>query len=333
MSPRARRSKYETQMKSSETYYIGIDISKDKLDVFTSHDNEVQVVPNVTKDINKLIRQLVKQSGKIHLACEATGGYEKKLLKAAFKAECPISLINARRVRAFADAMGQHAKTDPIDAKMINRYAEVRSPSELVPSTEEQEGLQALCRRRISLTAKLAQEKNALGKADNVIVTRDIRSSIKGLESRIAKMEKEIDEIVTADEDLSNKRERMEEIKGIGRVSANAILSELPEIGKLTNKQASALVGVAPFAKESGKHRGKRMIQGGRGRARRGLYMGALSASQHNHVLSEFYRRLRGKGKSHHVAVVAVMRKLVCLINKMLGDSTFQLSEAGQTTG
>ena len=154
-------------MKSSETYDIGIDISKDKLDVFTSHDNEVQVVPNVTKDINKLIRQLVKQYGKIHLACEATGGYDKKLFKAALKAECPISLIsliNARRVRAFADAMGQHAKTDPIDTKMITRYAEVRSLSELVPSTEEQEGLQALCRRRTSLTAKLVQEKNALGK-------------------------------------------------------------------------------------------------------------------------------------------------------------------------
>jgi transposase len=143
----------------------------------------------------------------------------------------------------------------------------------------------------------------------------------------LLRIDKEIDKLVTGDKELNSKRQQMESIKGIGRVSANTILIELPEIGSLTDGQASALVGVAPFPQDSGKHKGKRLTRGGRARVRRGLFMGAQSASRFNHVLSEFYNRLRNKGKCHRVAVIAVMRKLVCLINKMLGDSEFKLSE------
>jgi transposase len=318
------------QMKSLETYYIGIDISKDKLDVFTRHDGQVRTIANQSKSIAKLITELVEQSGKIHLACEATGGYEKPLLKAAFKADCAISLMNARCVRSFADAMSKHAKTDAIDAEMITRFAEVKEPSPMVAPSATQEALQALSRRRTILVTRLTQEKNALQQADNTIVKRDIKSTIQGLKLRIAKIEKELDKIVTGDAELKAKRARMESVKGIGRVSSNAILSEMPELGSLTDKQASALVGVAPFDKDSGKHKGKRMTKGGRGRLRRALYMGAQSASRFNHVLSEFYERLKGKGKSHRVAVIAVMRKLVCLLNRMLSDADFKPSEVSK---
>lgn len=313
------------QMNSLETYYVGIDISKDKLDVFTRHDNRVHTVANDPKSIGELIAELTKQPGKIHIVCEATGGYEKPLLKTAFKANCAISLMNARCVRAFANAMSQHAKTDSIDAKMITHFAEVRQPSPMPEPTPTQEALKALSRRRSSLVTSLTQEKNALQKnSDNTMVKRDIKSCIRGLESRIAKIEKEIDRIVTSDDELKTKRQRMESIKGIGRVFSNAILSELPELGLITNKQASALVGVAPFPKDSGKHKGKRIIQGGRSQLRRSLYMGALSASRFNHVLSEFYKRLMERGKCHHVAVVAVMRKLVCLVNEMFVNPDFK---------
>jgi transposase len=314
-------------MKSLKTYYIGIDISKDKLDVFTRHNNEVKTTANLPKDIGKLIAKLAKEHENIHLVCEATGGYEKPLLKAAFKACCLISLMNARCVRSFADAMSQHAKTDPIDAQIITHFAEVKCPVALVKPSVTQEALQAFGRRRDSLVTKITQEKNALQKTDNVIVMRDIKSSIKGLETRLLRIDKEIDKLVTGDKELNSKRQQMESIKGIGRVSANTILIELPEIGSLTDGQASALVGVAPFPQDSGKHKGKRLTRGGRARVRRGLFMGAQSASRFNHVLSEFYNRLRNKGKCHRVAVIAVMRKLVCLINKMLGDSEFKLSE------
>jgi transposase len=140
-------------------------------------------------------------------------------------------------------------------------------------------------------------------------------------------VDKEIDSIITGDDELKLKRQRIESLKGIGRVSANVVLSELPELGTLTDKQAAALVGVAPFPKDSGKHRGKRLTRGGRRRVRRGLYMAAQVASRYNHVLSEFYKRLRKKGKAHHVAVIAVMRKMVCLLNRMLANPEFNLAE------
>lgn len=316
------------QMKSSESYYIGIDISKDKIDAFTRHDSTVQQITNQSKDIRKWIAQLAKQHEKLHLVCEATGGYEKPLLTAAFKAECPISLINARCMRSFADAMSQHAKTDPIDAEMITRFAEVKQPRALVKPSATQEALQDLGRRRASLVNRITQEKNALQKTGSAFVKRDIELSIKGLQNRLLKFETEIDKLVAADEDLASKRKRMERIKGMGRASSNAVLAELPEIGRLTGSQLSALVGVAPFPKDSGKSKGKRLTQGGRSRVRRGLYMAAQSASRFNHILSGFYQRLRSRGKSHQVAVIAVMRKLVCLINRMLKDPDFKLSEA-----
>jgi transposase len=225
----------KSQMKTLKTYYIGIDISKDKLDVFTRHNNEVKTTANLPKDIGKLIAKLAKEHENIHLVCEATGGYEKPLLKAAFKACCPISLMNARCVRSFADAMSQHAKTDPIDAQIITHFAEVKCPVALVKPSVTQEALQAFGRRRDSLVTKITQEKNVLQKTDNVIVMRDIKSSIKGLETRLLRIDKEIDKLVTGDKELNSKRQQMESIKGIGRVSANTILIELPEIGSLTD--------------------------------------------------------------------------------------------------
>lgn len=310
-------------MKTTETYYIGIDVSKENLDVFIRRDKRVRTIANRAKSIERLIAELAEQHENIHLVCEASGGYEKPLLKAAFRAGRPISLINARCVRSFADAMSQHAKTDSIDAEVITHFAEVKKPSALAPPSATQEALQALGRRRQSLVNKLTQEKNALKKAEHPMVRRDLQSSIRGLEGRLIKFEKEVDRLVEGNEELRAKRKRMESIKGIGRVSANTILSEMPEMGTLTSKQASALVGVAPFPKDSGKHRGKRLTQGGRARARRGLYLGAMAASRFNPVLSEFYSRLRSKGKCHHVAVIAVMRKLVCLINRLLKDPEF----------
>ena len=315
------------QMKSSETYYIGIDISKDKIDAFTRHSDSVHSMPNDPKAIGRWITEITKQHKKPHLVCEATGGYEKPLLREAFALDCPISLINARSMRFFADAMSQHAKTDPIDAKMITRFAEVKCPAALEKPTATQEALQALGRRRASLTNRITQEKNALQKADNATVKQDIKTSMRDLEKRLEKFDKKIDELVTGDKELKSKRERIESIKGMGRVSANTILAELPEIENLTEKQVSALIGVAPFPKDSGKSKGKRLTQGGRARVRRGLYMAAQSASRFNHVLSEFYKRLRSKGKSHRVAVIAVMRKLVCLIGRLLKDPEFRLEE------
>ena len=192
--------------------------------------------------------------------------------------------------------------------------------------SEVQTKLSAAVRRKDSLVRQLTREKNTKEKATDRFVKADLNAGIRNLEGRIARFEKQIQELISSDPAMSEKKRKLEEVKGIGPAASALLLAELPELGSISDKKASCLVGVAPLNRDSGNWRGQRTIHGGRGLVRRGLYMPALSAITHNPILSAFYRGLVARNKAHHVAITAVMRKLICLLNRVLADPEFELS-------
>lgn len=307
----------------SKTYYVGIDISKEKLDVFAPFWDEAKSYENRPEGRRELFDDLARVEGAYHLICEATGGYEAPLMLESFERKLNITLVNPRQVRDFAKAKGLLAKTDKIDAATISHFGEVFTPQPTAPHNEAQQRLIALNRRRERLMSHLVREKSALQKSSDAFVRKDHESMIRILEKRIKKFDEEISKLIQTDETLKNKSLRLQQVKGIGAQTANTILAEMPELGSLEARKASALIGLAPMNCDSGKRRGKRCVQGGRGQVRRALYMPAMSAIRFNPILKAFYDRLRAKGKDHHVAITAVMRKLICLLNRILSDPNF----------
>ena len=311
---------------STKIYYVGIDVCKEKLDVHCQEWGKSRVFPNNLKGIRALLTTLRKLGKTLHLVCEASGGYEKALLQAAFGQEIRISAVNPRQVRDFARAKGQLAKTDAIDAQILTEYGEVFHPASRKAPSALLSKLSAAERRKNSLKRQKTREMNALEKATDSDVKADLKSAIAQLQRRIERFEKKILEHIGSDAEMSEKKRRMEEVKGIDPGTSSLLLAELPELGTITDKQASNLVGVAPLNRDSGKWRGKMSIHGGRGHVRRGLYMPALCAVNHNPILKKYYDRLIARNKAHHVALTAVMRKMVCLLNRLLADPDFKLS-------
>ena len=308
---------------NTDKIYAGVDVSKAKLDVSRRGWKKARCFANNAAGIAELFAAL---DGDEHIVCEATGGYEKQLMKAAWAAGRQISRVDPGRVRSFAHAAGQLAKTDPIDAALIRSFAEAFGPSALPEPAADHDKLVAASRRRESLARRLAKARTALGRETDPYARNDINVEVNFLRGRLGMLEAHIDKLIAADAELTAKRRRAMQVKGVGPVCSQAVLAEIPELGSLTDKQASALAGLAPFNRDSGKTTGRRSVRGGRGRLRRALYMPAMSAARHNAVLKEFYERLLAKGKPHHVAIVAVMRKLICLLNRMIGDPGFELS-------
>ena len=306
--------------------YLGVDVCKAKLDVFSPHWNQTRVYPNTAAGLRRLGQDLRDHPGRVHLVCEPTGGYERPLLAMAFANGIDISAINALRVRSFAHAKGLLAKTDEIDAEVLSAFGAVFAPSPAPVPCALQQALSSTLRRRESLMRQLVREKNALEKATDSFVKADVRATIGFLERHIAKCDQRMLELIGADQALSAKRQRLEQVRGVGSVTACMLLAELPELGRLTDNQISTLVGVAPLNNDSGPRRGRRSVKGGRAMVRRGLYMPALAAVRFNPILRAFYRRLIERGKPHHVAITAVIRKLIRLLNRMLARPDFQLS-------
>jgi transposase len=304
-------------------YYVGVDISKDKLDVWVPFWKEPKVYCNDAKGRRALFKELIQSKKTCHLICEATGGYEALLMEDAFAKDIPISRLNPRQIRDFARAKGLLAKTDTIDAHTISHFGEVFTPSPSEPQSKGQKQLTAATRRRASIMGQLTREKTALQKATDRFVRKDIKSMVAILSRRLKNFDQETSRIIKSEESMSQKCRRIEQVKGVGKGTAAVILAELPELGQIADKQAAALVGLAPMNRDSGNRRGKRSIQGGRGQVRRALYMPAMCAVRFNPILKAFYDRLRAKGKVHHVALSAVMRKMICLLNRILADPKF----------
>ncbi len=236
------------------------------------------------------------------------------------------SIVNARRMRSFAKGCGLYAKTDKIDAKVITRFGEVMSPEPIRLPPKNIQLLNDLTIRRQQLVEMRTQEKNKLDTIISTLVKSNIEKMIKVLNKNIENFEKQIASTIENDPEIKDRAERLQQIVGIGKVTSHTLLALVPELGSVNRKEIAALIGVAPYNHDSGKHTGKRFIQGGRKKVRACLYMAAITASRCNPILSSFYQELRLKGKTHKVATVAVMRKLAVLANAVMKNPDFQLA-------
>jgi transposase len=308
-----------------KTVYIGIDVSKPNLDV-SDFDPKPSRIKNTNAGIAGLIRRIKSLSAEAIVCCEATGGYEQLLCSMLMAEGIKVALANPARVRHFAKSKGILAKTDKIDAEVIAEFSRQNSPRLLCERPKWLDELKALLVRREELINMKKQERSRLEHAGCRTVTMEIKRHISLLSRRIVTLERAMDDLVGKHAELKWKYSRLTEVKSLGKISALSLISFLPELGSISGNQAAALAGVAPFNKDSGNHKGLRMIQGGRSRIRRTLYMAAVIGSFSNPFFKEIYQRLTGKGKPAKVAITAVMRKMIVLANRLLADPDFQLS-------
>lgn len=305
----------------SYKFYVGIDVSKAKLDVVMNTKTPVLQVTNDVEGLKSLVKQLPAPRKKTLIVLEASGGYEKNTAHYLREKGFAVAVVNAKRVRDFAKASGQLAKTDGIDAKIIMEFGKAFNPTaQPLSSTEGELRLQAL-KRRAQLIQMIAREKQHLEQTTE-LVKKGIKKHIAYLEKEQSSLEELLEAQFNQDPVLKEKVERLDEIKGVGKVTAMNLLTHLPELGTLSHKAVSALAGVAPYSKDSGQMKGKREISGGRAPVRAALYMAILSAIRSNAAIRDFYQQLIARGKLKKVALVACMRKLLITINAMMRNHT-----------
>ncbi len=298
--------------------YIGVDVSKNKLDIYIHPLGKFFKIANTEEEITKLIKELAKYDV-AQVACEATGGYEKMLSQILKNNLYNIWIVDPRRIKGFIIASGCKTKTDKIDAQKIAEFATKNSRGyETFYKTKNEDKLLALVNRKGDLTKFLAAEKTRLKHPSHTLYLASINKLIKTLESEIKIIDKQIQNLIQQDDDLNTKSKFLESIPGIGKASAATLLSFVPELGKLSNRKISALVGVCPYDNESGKYKGKKYIRGGRITPRNTLYMCALTTIKYNLIFKNFYDRLIANKKPFKVAIVAVMHKLIILANSLL---------------
>jgi transposase len=310
--------------------HLGIDVAKLTLQLDAAHLDGLCQVPNTPAGLKILLRALRKlqrkRAASVHLLCEATNSYHRLLADTMHQAGILISVLHGERVRHFAEACGQHAKTDRCDAMVLTRFGQVMTPAPTTPPTTQQQHLNALMTRRAQLVGMLVMEKNRLESCSLPAVLKQLRQSVRHLESQVAKLDTLIAEFTAQSAVLQQQIGRMCQLQGVGKVTATGLLATLPELGTLARRQIASLAGLAPHVRESGQYKGKRTIGGGRAPARRYLYMAALTASRMNPRLKIFYQHLIAKGKPAKVALTAVMRKLLCVLNTLLKNPSFSLA-------
>lgn len=306
----------EDLMSESE-YVVGIDVSKLELAVSVSPSQEHWTTDTTAEAIDALVQRLAALPPRL-VVVEATAGYEMPLVAACAAAAIPVAVVNPRQVRAFAQAIGRTAKTDRIDADLLALFgARVQPVARPVPDAATQ-ALAALVARRRQLLEMLGAEQRRLAHATTTAVRRDLRNHIRWLERRLADVDADIGGTVQRSPVWRVHEDLLRTVPGVGPIVARTLLAELPELGQLDRRAIAALVGVAPFNRDSGKWRGQRTIWGGRRSVRAVLYMAAVASTRWNPTLAVFYRRLRLKGKPAKVALVAVMRKLVTILNAIM---------------
>jgi transposase len=295
--------------------FVGIDVSKGKVDVSIRPTGEAFEAPNDSAGVKELARRL-KALGPELIVLEATGGYEKLMARGLTEAGLPVRVVNPRQVRDFAKATGRLAKTDPLDAAVLALFAEALHP-EVRPLPDEQtEVLASLVARRRQLVEMRTAELNRIGKARKGIRAQ-IKSHIDWLGKAIDRADKDLDDQIRRSPIYREFDEQLRSIPGIGDQTSRALLAYLPELGHLDRKQIAALVGVAPMNRDSGKLRGVRSIWGGRAAVRTALYMAALSAVRYNPAIRSFHDRLSAAGKRPKVVLTACMHKLLTIANAM----------------
>lgn len=303
--------------------FIGVDVAKPTLAVqFPDH---LWSCPNHAKGHAALIGKL-PAPGSVHIICEATGGYERALVLALHQAGIAVSVINPRQVRDFARACGRLAKTDAIDASVLRDYGvKLRPAADPAPTAGSAEFAE-LVHARQDIVTLITDEINRREHAQQPALVKLSVARQKQLERQLVSLDTLIDAHLAADPVLTTKAQRLQQVAGVGRVSAVTVLALLPELGTLRDAQAASLAGVAPLNRDSGAFRGQRHIHGGRSAVRRVLYMAALTAIVHNPILRPFYQRLRDAGKPAKLALTAVMRKLIIVMNRLLKNPHFILA-------
>jgi len=306
-------------------FYIGIDVSKATLDVASSKNDSLLQFSNDQDGMQRLIKDIPSRKQTL-IVLEASGGYEKKVANFLRQKKFNVAVVNAKRVRDFAKASGKLAKTDAIDARVIMRFGEAFNPQpQALSSPEAEKRLQSINRRAQLVRIIVLEKQHAEQSTERY--KKSIDKHIRFLQKELDQIEALLKEQFKQDNELQDKLMRLDEIQGVGGVTAMNILIHMPELGQVTAKEASALAGVAPFNKDSGRKTGKRETWGGRSRVRAALYMAILSAKKANATIKRFYDKLIARGKLKKVAIVACMRKLLIIMNAMLrDDSTWQPS-------
>jgi transposase len=303
-------------METGKGIYVGIDVSKEHLDISLGEEGEYLVFGNDEQGISKIIARLEPLEPAL-IVIEATGGLEKMVVAELYTRQLPVALIEPGRVRHFAKSDGQLAKTDKLDARILAKYAKALTPPAVHLPTEEEQYLSALMTRRRQVLAMLTSEKNHLLSTPSKVRPL-VERMITSLQQQLEELNQTIDEYIDHSDAFHQKEDLLRSAPGVGPVTAAIILSDLPEIGHLDRKKIAALVGVAPFNNDSGHHSGKRRVKGGRESVRHVLYMATLTATRCNPVIQRFYQHLLKSGKPHKVALVACMRKLLSFLNAMI---------------
>jgi transposase len=302
------------------TIYTGLDIAKLNLQLHLA--GRIHDLPNTAAGHRRVLKLLAVQSAH-HVVCEATGGYERDIVAALHQAHISVSVLNPARVRHFARAAGQRAKTDHIDAAVLSDYGRALQPKPTAPRTAQEQQLAEVVRRRVQVLDLLVAQRQQADRLTIPTLRRQAQSLVRRLERDLEQIEDQLKELRDQNPALDQNVRKLQTITGVGSLTALSVLAELPELGTLNRGQAAALAGLAPHPRQSGQWCGRRTIGGGRAPVRRTLYMAALVAARSNHHLKAFYQRLRTAGKPAKVALTAVMRKLIILMNHLLKNPNF----------
>jgi transposase len=302
--------------------YVGIDVSKARLDVHIHPLGEAFSVSQGDDGHDELVRRLKAHKLAV-IAIEATGGYERAVVAALAAAGLPVAVVNPRQVHNFAKALGLNAKTDPLDASVIARFAEAMKLEAKPMRDEETLALAELLARRRQVVQMLAAEKNrAFLVARKKSLQESIGRIIEALESELARLDGDIDGAARTSPQWSEKEELLASVPGVGKVIARTLLAEMPELGTMNRKQVAALAGLAPRTRQSGMWRGKSMIGGGRAVPRTVLFLAAMVAGRYNPDLKAFKLRLLKAGKAKKAVLIAIARKLLTILNAIIRDKT-----------
>lgn len=306
-------------MEVTETY-VGVDVSKDILDIAAQPYQQARKFENNDAGINKAVAYLKKLTPTL-VVMEATGGLETSLAGALGVVGVPVAVVNPRQVRDYAKAKGKLAKTDTIDAQVMADFARAIHPEPRPLSDSQTQELKDILTRRSQLNEMITAEKNRLLRSRRP-VSDHIKTHIAWLEQEMDEMNSSLKQFVEDSPIWREKDNLLQSVPGVGPVLSSTLLAELPELGTLNRKQIAALVGVAPLNRDSGKFRGKRTVWGGRSKVRAALYMASLAATRHNPIIRCFYQRLTDSGKAKKAAITACMRKLLTILNAMIRHNT-----------
>jgi transposase len=302
-----------------DAIYVGIDVSKDRLDVHVRPTDEAFAVARDGQGLQELVKRLHALAPTL-VAVEATGGFETIVAASVGGSGLPLVVVNPAQVRHFAQAVGKRAKTDPIDAAVIARFGEAVKPAIRPLPDEAQRLLAELVGRRRQIVEMIVAERLREKRASNVRVRKSILRHIAMLEKELPSLDTDIGTLVRSSPAWREKEDLLVSFPGVASILARTFLAEVPELGSLTRREIASLVGVAPFTRRSGRWQGKSMIAGGRSAARVAAFLAALSAIRCNPVLRDFYSHLLARGKPKMVALIAVARKILTMLNAMLRD-------------